>query len=166
MSRTVRSFAGLLLFAIVFIAGCAHPIRATGQFDPKAGPWIGRLALQVEDNQRQSFSAFFELRGQPQAGELSLSSPLGGTFAVLTWAPGSAFLKAGGEQRQFESLDALVAHATGAAIPVIALFDWLGGVNTPVPGWQADLSLLADGKLRAQRTAPPPAADLRLVLDR
>jgi outer membrane lipoprotein LolB len=60
----------------------------------------------------------------------------------------------------------LVAHATGAAIPVAALFDWLRGIDTPVAGWKADLSLLSQGRLRAQRLEPPPPADLRFVLDR
>jgi outer membrane lipoprotein LolB len=57
-------------------------------------------------------------------------------------------------------------EATGSAIPVAALFDWLEGRNTAVPGWQADLSELGQGRLRAQRMQPPPAADLRVVLDR
>jgi outer membrane lipoprotein LolB len=35
-----------------------------------------------------------------------------------------------------------------------------------VAGWKADLSLLNQGRLRAQRLEPPPPADLRLVLDR
>ena len=124
------------------------------------------MALQVEDNQSQSFSAGFELKGSARAGELTLFNPLGGTLAALSWSPGSATLLGNGEPRQFDSVDALVAHATGAAIPVAALFDWLRGTNTPVPGWQADLSQLEAGRLRAQRTQPPPPADLRVVLDR
>ena len=140
-------------------------MRATGQFDPQNGPWTGRLALQVEDSPGQSFSAAFELRGRAETGELTLFTPIGGVAAVLNWAPGSASLKTGAEVRQFESVDALVSQATGSAIPVAALFDWLVGKNTAVAGWQADLSGLAEGRLRAQRLAPP-AADLRVVLDR
>ncbi|HYF44056.1 MAG TPA: lipoprotein insertase outer membrane protein LolB, partial [Ramlibacter sp.] len=79
--------------------------------------------------------------------------------------PGSATLQSGGQTRQYESVDALVAAATGSSIPVAALFDWLAGVNTPVPGWQPDLSQLAQGRLRAQRLEPPPVADLRVVLE-
>jgi outer membrane lipoprotein LolB len=134
--------------------------------DAATGPWSGRLALQVEDNQRESFSAGFELKGSAKAGELALFTPIGGTLAVLGWAPGSATLHSNGQTRDFESVDALVAHATGAAIPVPALFDWLRGINTPVAGWQADLSLLGQGRLSAQRVTPPPKADLRVVLDR
>jgi outer membrane lipoprotein LolB len=51
-------------------------------------------------------------------------------------------------------------------MPVAALFDWLAGVPTPVPGWEPDLAALSDGRIRAHRTQPPPEADLRVVLDR
>ncbi|HYF42300.1 MAG TPA: outer membrane lipoprotein LolB, partial [Ramlibacter sp.] len=101
--------------------------------DPQKGPWAGRLALQVQDQPGQSFSAGFELRGRADAGELTLLNPLGGVVAQLSWAPGSATLQSGGQTRQYESVDALVAAATGSSIPVAALFDWLAGVNTPVP---------------------------------
>jgi outer membrane lipoprotein LolB len=119
----------------------------------------------VENQPSQSFSAGFELRGRPDAGELKLHNPLGGTLAALNWGPGIATLRSGDTVRQFESIEALVAAATGTAIPVASLFDWLSGNNTAVPGWEADLSQLAQGRLRARRTAPPPVADLRLALD-
>jgi outer membrane lipoprotein LolB len=141
-------------------------MRPAGQFDAQTEVWTGRLALQVEERANQSFSAGFELRGRPETGELTLFNPLGGTVAVLAWAPGSATLRASGQTRQFESLEALAAHVTGAPIPVAALFDWLEGRNTAVPGWQADLSQLADGRLRARRDSPPPAADLRVAFER
>ena len=166
MKAATRWAAWLAAFAIVLIAGCAHPTRATGQFDPQDRAWIGRLALQVQDNQAQSFSAGFELRGRPEAGELTLFTPLGGVAAALSWEPGGATLKNGANVQRFESVDAVVTQATGSAIPVAALFDWLEGKNTQVPGWQADLSQLADGRLRARRMQPPPAADLRVVFDR
>lgn len=166
MMVPVRWARWLLAFAIVVAAGCASPPRTTVPADAATGPWSGRLALQVEDNQSQSFSAGFELKGSARVGELTLYTPLGGTLALLAWAPGSATLRANGGTRDFNSVDALVAHATGAAIPVAALFDWLRGINTPVAGWQADLSLLGQGRLRAQRLEPPPQADLRVVLER
>ena len=124
------------------------------------------MALQVEDNQSQSFSAGFELKGSARAGALALFSPIGGTLAVLAWTPDSAMLRTDGKTRNFESVESLMTHATGAAIPVAALFDWLRGINTPAAGWQADLSLLGEGRLRARRLEPPPQADLRVVLDR
>jgi outer membrane lipoprotein LolB len=131
--------------------------------------WSGRLALQVEaepPQSAQSFSAGFELKGSAQDGELQLFSPLGQTLATLSWAPGKASMRANGSQRDFDSIDALVAHATGTAIPVGALFDWLAGRNAAVPGWQADLSQLANGRLTAKRNEPSPVAVLRVALER
>ncbi|MEZ0306818.1 MAG: outer membrane lipoprotein LolB, partial [Ramlibacter sp.] len=138
-----RWLAALLLAALA--TGCASPPRATAPAGGTDGPWSGRLALQVEGNQSQSFSAGFELKGSAATGELTLLSPLGGTVAQLAWTPRSATLRNGGQAREFESVDALVVQATGSAIPIAALFDWLRGTNTPVPGWQADLSQLAQG---------------------
>ena len=167
MSGTARRAAlGLLLSAALFAAGCAQPSRAPAKDEISDSVWHGRLALQVEDQPSQSFSAGFELRGRPEAGELTLYNPLGGTLAALQWTPGSASLRSGNQVRQFDSIDALVAGATGTAIPVASLFDWLQGSNTPVAGWEADLSQIADGKLRARRVSPPPAADLRVALER
>jgi outer membrane lipoprotein LolB len=158
--------AWLLAVVTLLLAACAAPQKSTAPAASQAGPWSGRLALQIEDRQSQSFSAAFELSGTAQAGKLALSSPLGGTLAVLSWAPGSATLQSNGQTRQFESVDALVTHATGSAIPVAALFDWVRGTNTPVPGWKADLSQLEQGRLHAERFEPPPHADLRVILDK
>jgi outer membrane lipoprotein LolB len=165
MRLRLPSAAWLVAVAALLLAGCATPTKPAVSPGSQAGPWSGRLALQVEDRQTQSFSAAFELSGNAQTGKLALSSPLGGTLAVLSWAPGSATLQNNGQSRQFDSVDALVTHATGSAIPVAALFDWLRGANTPVPGWKADLSQLAQGRLHAERLAPPPHADLRVILD-
>jgi outer membrane lipoprotein LolB len=160
--RWPHRLAALLILAV---AGCASPPKPAGPVDTLNGPWSGRLALQVEGNQGQSFSAGFELKGNANAGELTLYSPLGGTLAVLAWAPGSATLRNNGQAREFPSVEALVAHATGSDIPVAALFDWLRGTQTAVTGWQADLSQLPQGRLHARRLDPPPPADLRVVLE-
>jgi outer membrane lipoprotein LolB len=165
MIRQVRIASFLLTLALATLAGCANPPVAKVPGDVTASSWSGRLALQVAENQSQSFSAGFELKGNAREGELTLFSPIGGTLAQLSWAPGSAALNNGGQVRQFESLDALVTHATGSAIPVAALFDWLRGVNTPVPGWQADLAQIGQGRLHARRIQPTPEADLRVAFD-
>jgi outer membrane lipoprotein LolB len=152
------------LAAACVVAGCAQPpLRPT---DAAAQFYSGRLALQVEGQQSQSFSASFELQGNARAGELSLSTPIGGTVAVLAWDERSARLRQGGQEREYPSLDALAAQATGTAIPVAALFDWLRGVKTPVPGWEVDLTQLEQGHIRARRNEPPPLADLRVALER
>ncbi|MGE0333490.1 MAG: lipoprotein insertase outer membrane protein LolB [Ramlibacter sp.] len=155
----------LALVAALLGAGCATPPpsadRGTAQ-----GPWSGRLALRLDSTPPQSFTAAFELKGRAEAGELALRTPLGNTAAQLTWAPGKATLRSGSDVQDFDSLDALAAHATGTPLPVAALFDWLAGVPTQAAGWSADLTELPTGRLQARRTAPAPAADLRLVLDR
>ena len=169
MSRTLvgRAARTLAIALAIGVAGCAQPVRTSTPAGPAASHWSGRLALQVEDNSSQPVSAGFDLRGSAEAGEMTLLNPLGGTLAVLAWAPGSATLRSSSSQvRQFESLEALAAHVTGTPIPVAALFDWLAGIDTPVPGWQADLSQLSQGRLRARRLQPLPVADLRLALDR
>jgi outer membrane lipoprotein LolB len=153
-----------LLAAVLLLAGCAVPPRAAVPAGVQV--WTGRLALNVERQANQSFSAAFELKGAPESGELTLFTPLGGTAAVLSWSPGTATLRSGGDVRQFPSLEALAQEATGAPLPVAALFDWLAGKPTAIEGWEADVSEVAQGRLRARRSAPPPAADLRVVLER
>jgi outer membrane lipoprotein LolB len=86
-------------------------------------------------------------------------------LALLAWSPGSATLRSNGQTRGSDSVDTLVNQATGTAIPVAVLFDWLQGFDSAAAGWQADLSQLAQGRLRAKRMQPPPAVDLRVVLD-
>jgi len=157
----------LVLGTMLLAAGCAQAPLIPEKDRAPGAYWSGRLALQVQSEPPQFSSAAFELKGSAQAGELSLFTPLGGTLAVLAWAPGTATLRnSSNESRGYESLDALVLAATGTAIPVPALFDWLAGTNTPVPGWQADLSQLADGKLGAKRDNPLPPVLLRVVLDK
>ena len=163
-----RRWAGRLTAccAAAILSACAVAPPAVG-LAPGDVLRTGRLALSVQDRPDQSFSAGFELRGQPAQGELLLLSPIGGTVAALHWRPDSAMLETPGRAaQQFPSLDAMVEQATGAAMPIAALFDWLAGTATPVPGWEPDLTGLPDGRIRARRTQPPPEADLRVVLDR
>ncbi len=123
--------------------------------------------MQVQSEPAQSFSAGFELKGQADRGELTLTSPLGNVLGVLRWAPGEALLDSGqGNVQRFESIDQLMTQATGAALPLPALFAWLDGDNAAAAGWSVDLSRQADGRLVARRTQPLPTVDLRVVLDR
>jgi outer membrane lipoprotein LolB len=158
-SALLAGCAGLLL-----VTGCASPGRPAGGAAIEA--WSGRLSLRVDSEPVQSFSALFELRGAPQAGDLTLTSPIGSTLAQLHWSPGEALLRNGSETRRFDSVDALIEAATGAAIPVGALFSWLAGRDERVPGWRADLSQVGTGRLQATRDAPHPRADLRIVFER
>lgn len=162
-----RRAAARLLGASVLLAvlaGCATPQR--GPVAPGVQVYTGRLALSVQSNPPQAFSAGFELKGAPATGKLTLFTPLGGTLAALAWTPASATLNTNEGLREFPSLDALASEVTGADLPVAALFDWLEGRATPVAGWQPDVSEVARGRLRAQRSTPPPAADLRIVFEK
>ena len=120
--------------------------------------------MQVEDAAAQSFSAGFELKGNPEAGELMLFNPLGNALARLEWAPGRALLHNGDERRESASLQALVQELTGSDLPVAALFGWLKGEAVQAAGWQADLSGLERGRLTAVRHAPAPQTTLRVIL--
>ncbi len=153
-----------LLLATFFIAGCAHPPGAEGQNGAQNQAWSGRISLQVQSEPPQAFFAGFELRGSPAQGELVLNSPLGTSLAVLRWAPGEAVLDSGGQVQRFASVDELIEKATGAAVPLPALFDWLAGKNTALNGWNADLSQQLEGRISASRTTPQPRTDLRIVL--
>ncbi len=114
----------------------------------------------------QSLSAGFELDGHVRQGQLQLNNPLGQALAQARWTPEQAVLTAGGNTRHYANVQELMLAATGAALPLDALFDWLDGRATPVPGWAPDLSRLAQGYLQARRSEPGPVVDLRIVLDR
>ncbi|KAF1049511.1 outer membrane lipoprotein LolB [Xylophilus sp.] len=168
MSGAARVPRRLLLCGLgaLLLAGCAQQPPRIAAASHGGARWSGRLALQVEDAQSQSFSATFDLRGSPERGELSFFTPLGSTVARLEWAPDAATLHTDDGARSFESLDALVRHVTGTPLPVPALFRWLDGQQAVVPGWRADLSQAGTGRLTAYREDPLPPAVLRVVLDR
>ena len=153
-------------FAIIFIAGCAQPPRATDQNDTETSFWTGRISLQVRSEPPQAFFAGFELKGSAAQGELVLNSPLGNSLAVLRWSAEEAVLDSGNQIQRFASVNELIEKATGAALPLPALFDWLRGKNTTADGWTADLTQQAEGRISASRSAPQPRTDLRVVLAR
>lgn len=158
-----------LLFAMFLVAGCAHKQGSIGlnytQNEAKISFWTGRISLQIQSDPVQAFFAGFELKGQADNGELKLISPLGSILGIMRWTPSEAVLEQNGSIRRFASTEELLTQTTGAAVPVSALFDWLSGKNTPTPGWLADLSLQANGRISAKKTVPAPQADLRIVLD-
>jgi len=115
-------------------------------------------------SQDQSFSAAFELQGNPDQGELRLFTPLGSTAAGIQWTPGSAVLQSRGETRQYSSLAQLIQRVLGTDVPVTALFAWLAGQTQDVDGWQVDLSARDQGKIVARRAAPALPAELQVLL--
>lgn len=167
---TCRALLSSLLLAMFLIAGCAHKQGATGinytDNEVKISVWAGRISLQIQSEPVQAFFAAFELKGHSDNGELTLISPLGSILGIMRWTLTEATLEQNGSTKRFASTDDLLAQTTGAAVPVSALFDWLGGKNTVAPGWLADLSQQGNGRITAQRTDPAPPANLRIVLDK
>lgn len=148
--------------AAALLASCAARGPATA-LRPETNAWSGRLGVMVDSTPPQQFSAGFDLSGNEQQGSLRLTSPLGSTIALLRWKPGSALLQQSGKEQSFDSLDALTQAATGVALPLRALFDWLHGVATPAPGWRVDLGNTEHGRITAQRLQPLPVATLRVI---
>lgn len=166
MKRRGLLKSGLTLSISILIASCAAPTLDKAKNIDKKTFWSGRLGLTLATEPPQSFHAAFELSGTDQAGQLILFTPLGSVLSELRWSAGGATLQSNGTTRHFDSLDALASEVTGTPVPVAALFDWLQGTQSTHAGWRADLSRLAEGRLSAFRTAPAPAAELRLILDR
>lgn len=160
-----RTRRGCLCAGLVWLAaGCAAPPRTIEPVDGSRY-WSGRLALNIQAEPAQAVNAGFELTGNAQAGELRIHSPLGQGLARLVWRPGQARLERDNESVSRSSLTDLVQELTGTDLPVTALFDWLAGRDTPVPGWQLDLAQYDSGRITARRLHAP-AATLRVVIER
>ena len=162
LTGTLRHrWMGWLVLCALWLAGCAQPMPSA---PVEENSWNGRIALQIDGQASQSFSAMFELRGTAQAGGLVLLSPFGNRIAQLDWKDGHAQLVSGQDTRTSDSLDTLLQEVTGTRIPVAALFSWLKGTQASATGWQADLTGIADGRLTARRDDPQPTATLRIAL--
>lgn len=155
-----------LVFAIFFIAGCAHYTPPGARNNADISVWEGRLLVQVGGSVPQSLSASFTLHGNPDTGSLTLYTPLGTTAAHATWDALGARLQTPEQVYTAATLAELTRHLTGAELPITSLFDWLHGLNTVTPGWTVDLSKLAQGRLQAQRIDGDTPTQLRLVLER
>jgi outer membrane lipoprotein LolB len=156
----------VIIFSVFLISGCAVPTSNKISNQPESLSWRGRLAVRIEAEPSQSFSAGFELTGTATAGELILYTPLGSTAASLVWSPQTAVLRANDDIRYFDSLDALIEQALGTNLPAPALFSWLAGDNRVISGWSADLSQYENGRITARRLNPAPITELRLVLEK
>lgn len=162
LTGTLRHrWMGWLVLCALWLAGCAQPMPSA---PVEENSWNGRIALQIDGQASQSFSAMFELRGTAQAGGLVLLSPFGNRIAQLDWKDGHAQLVSSQNTRTSDSLDTLLQDVTGTRIPVTALFNWLKGTQASATGWQADLTGIADGRLTARRDDPQPTATLRIAL--
>ena len=155
-----------MALAAALLMGCASPPPRPAA-DGALRAWSGRLLLTVHGQPPQRASAGFDLRGAPQRGELLLSTPLGQLVARVHWDDTGAWLQRPDTQpERYADMAALTEALTGAALPLVALFDWLDGQPTSVPGWTL-LELDADqGRLHARRDLPAPVVELRLAWQR
>jgi outer membrane lipoprotein LolB len=169
--------AGVVAF---IVAGCASvsPLAPAAPGESLSG----RLAVRVDaigTAPARAFSAAFDLRGDPRAGALGLSTPLGSILAQARWAPDEVALMTPQGTRRFADLDALTREVLGESVPIEAWFDWLRGRPWPAApsapaagaagfeqlGWTVDLARFADGAIVATRTLPQPGVTVRIQLD-
>ena len=162
-----------LAAVLSLLAGCATV--------PRPAPDLaGRLSVRVESHEAKparSVNTQFELRGDAQAGDLQLTTPLGSTAAQARWRPGGAELITSEGTRRYADLDALAQELLGESLPLAALIEWLRGrAWTGAPstareggfeqlGWKVDLSRFAEGWVQAGRDRAP-ALSVRARLDR
>ena len=155
---------GAALATLALLAACATPAP------PSAPDLAGRFAVRIEAFEgapARSLSTQFELRGDAQAGDLQLMTPLGSTAAQARWRPGMADLVTPEGTRQFANLDALARELLGEPLPLAALIEWLRGrawAGAPSAarddgfeqlGWRIDLSRFGQGWVLATRERAP-----------
>lgn len=161
-----RLALGYGVAALAVLTGCATAPRPA--LETAEGPrsfWSGRLALNVETDPPQRWSAGFELSGDAQTGQLRLLSPFGQTMATAHWTPQQARLQQGNDTRLYPDMDSLTTELTGTALPIGTLLDWLQGLSTVLDGWEVDLSEQPSGRMRARRLHPLPVTSLTLLFD-
>lgn len=160
----------LVCFVCALLTACpSYPWR-----DGAAQFYIaGRLALSmaadpsIPNSKPESWSAHFELDGNPLEGRLRLSTPVGTTVAQVEWAPDHATVQTDKEMLTFRNLDELTSSYFNQTVPVAALFDWLAGKQTQqdVPGWDVNLSAANEGIIKAERSDLAPQVKLRAKVE-
>lgn len=123
----------LPLVLVLLMAGCAPApvVRETTVAPPDLPTWTarGRVALFAEG---EGWHAGFEWRQEGEDLTLTLSGPFGqGALRLLRTAGRVRLVDGSGAVREAESAEALVAEATGAALPVSGLRYWLLGRPAP-----------------------------------
>ncbi|HEX5783216.1 MAG TPA: lipoprotein insertase outer membrane protein LolB [Burkholderiaceae bacterium] len=168
-SRTALRVRGLrmlgALIATFFIAACANVKSAGALKDEDAPYWSGRISISTTQPKPQRMTASFELSGTPEAGMLTLTSPLGTTLATARWSPGLAELEQGGQRMRYPDIQSLITTALSQPLPLEMVFAWLNGQDPSTNGWTADLKDLPQGRLGAHRSDAQGDADVRIVLD-
>ena len=172
------AWLGAGLLAIAACSTLAPAARIAG-----AEAFAGRLAVRIEpegSSPARSFTANFDLEGNPTSGRLDLTTPLGTIVGRARWSPQAVTLATPRGESAYPDLDALTHEVIGEPLPVAALFDWLHGrpwpdaPAEPAPdghgfsqlGWSVDLTRFADDALLLAHRPQPPAVDVRIKLDR
>lgn len=168
-SRTALQLRGLrilwTLVATLLIAACANTKSAGALKDQDTPYWSGRISISTTQPKPQRMTASFELSGSPQAGMLTLISPLGTTLATARWSPGLAELEQGGQRMRYPDIQSLITVALSQPLPLETVFAWLNGQDHAADGWTPDLKDLSQGRLGAHRSDAQGDADVRIVLD-
>jgi outer membrane lipoprotein LolB len=154
----------LALCGMLLLGGCA-PLQSKTPTAATHDSWQGRLSVKVATEPPQAFSANFALQGSAANGTLALTSVLGTRLADMRWSAGAATLETPHEMLRFNSVDAMVTHSVGTALPLTALFGWLQGSVGAAVGWGVDLQDFSAGRIRAWRLAPEAAAEIKIILD-
>jgi outer membrane lipoprotein LolB len=179
VNRLARFAAAIVVACLATACASVAPLAPAASGESLSG----RLALRIEADgmaSPRSLSAGFDLRGNPKAGVLALSTPIGTLLAQASWAPGEVVLTTPQGTRRFASLDGLTREVLGESVPIEAWFDWLHGRPWPdAPstaaagvagfeqlGWSVDLARFADGAVLATRSTPRPGVSVRIQLDR
>ena len=174
--------------SVLLVVATAWLLAACSTLAPASAPiggdaLSGRIVVRVDGidgTPPRSTTASFDLRGDPAAGRLDLSTPLGTVMARARWARGEVVLATSDGETRFEDLDALTTEVLGESLPVAALFDWLrgrpwpGAPSTPntAPGetgfeqlgWSVGLAQFGEGWVTARRQRAP-AVTVRAKLD-
>lgn len=155
----------------------AAPAPSSQTTAPRAGELSlsGRLSVRVDpepgdDAQTpKAFSGSFEFSGRAEAGQLSLTSPLGSIVAMASWSPGQAELRTGSDRRLYADTTEMARQSLGYALSLPALISWINGQpdpdspSTPLPapqagfeqlGWTVDLAARGEGVIRIRRELP------------
>ena len=166
-------FAALAL--ALALTGCAQLQKA-----PPAAATESRLSGRISvtvagdvHNRGTGGAASFELFGDPEAGRLELTSPLGTLVARASWSPRLVSLQTPDGERRFDDLDALTREMLGETVPVAALFDWLKARPWPAAPHQKTTNGFEQLGWRIEPKRPSlvatrlaePTVTLRAVLD-
>jgi len=164
----------LLVFtALALLSACSsqRPLLLRSSIDQgqiSQPGWSGKINLTINSEPKQSFTAEFDLEGDPQRGDMQFYTRLGTTLATAQWDTGVAQLNVPGKDPlQFESLNSLNQKLLGTTLPVNMIFEWANGATpTPPNGWRILRSTVESegkpGELDAQRDFPLPSAHLSL----